>query len=322
MPNHNLLNQIAHNKKIFKPVIYGFQGTELTDEEKIFFSKNSCIGFILFARNIVDKTQLKKLTNSLRQIMDGEVLILIDQEGGRVARLQPPIWSSYPSGKYFADLYHQNPELALQEIFNNFINIANDLNEAGINTNCAPILDILTSKTHAIIGDRAYGDNAKQVIELAKKVCEAQLSKNIFPVIKHIPGHGLGSSDSHLELPIVENSLEYLEANDFLPFRALNHHKFAMTAHILYSALDPDNCGTISPKVIDIIRNKIGFKNILMSDDLSMKALRGDFKNRTQKTLNAGCDLILHCNGDMSEMQEINSVLPIFDDNFRHKLTQ
>jgi len=322
MTAYQILHNIANNKNIFKPVIYGIKGTELNDEEKVFFSKNSCIGFILFARNIVNKSQLKKLTDSLKDLMQGEVLILIDQEGGRVARLKPPIWNSYPTGKYFADLYQNNPSKAKQEIFENFVNISKELIDVGINTNCAPVLDILTAKTHQIIGDRAYGDNPQQVIELGKQVCDALLSQNVFPIIKHIPGHGLGSSDSHLELPIVENSLEYLENHDFVPFKALNHQKFAMTAHILYSAIDAKNCGTISPKIIDLIRHKIGFKNILMSDDLSMKALQGDFKSRAKNTLDAGCDLILHCNGDIKEMQEINSVLPNISENLKIKLTQ
>lgn len=322
MTTNNILHKIVKNKNIFKPVIYGIKGIELTDDEKKFFSKNSCIGFILFARNIVDKTQLKNLTDSLREMMQGEILILIDQEGGRVARLKPPIWKLYPTGKYFADLYQKDSTIASQELFNNFVNISKELVEMGINTNCAPVLDILTPKTHQVIGDRAYGENAKQVVELGKQVCEASLSQGVFPVIKHIPGHGLGSCDSHLELPIVDNSLEYLINNDFLPFKYLNHHKFAMTAHILYSAIDAKNCGTTSKKVIDLIRNEIGFKNILMSDDLSMKALKDDFKTRTKMTLEAGCDLILHCNADMDEMQEINSVLPNISDEFKTKLIQ
>ncbi len=316
----NLLQKIANNKKLFKPVIYGIAGTVLSDEEKYFFSKNSCIGFILFARNIIDKNQLKQLTNSLRELMDGEVLILIDQEGGKVARLTPPNWPKYPSGKYFADLYKSNPEEARKQLFNNFAQIAQDLIEVGINVNCAPVLDIANSQTHEIIKDRAYGDNPMQVADLGLKVCEALLSKGVYPVIKHIPGHGRGNCDSHLELPCVEVSFEELNDFDFIPFKALNQQKFAMTAHILYDCIDKENCATISKKAISIIRNEIGFKNILMSDDISMKALKRTISENTKLILDAGCDLVLHCNGKIDEMREINSVLPRASETLHEKL--
>lgn len=316
----NLLQKIANNKKLFKPVIYGIAGTVLSDEEKYFFSKNSCIGFILFARNIIDKNQLKQLTNSLRELMDGEVLILIDQEGGKVARLTPPNWPKYPSGKYFADLYKSNPEEARRQLFNNFAQIAQDLIEVGINVNCAPVLDIANSQTHEIIKDRAYGDNPMQVADLGLKVCEGLLSKGVYPVIKHIPGHGRGNCDSHLELPCVEVSFEELNDFDFIPFKALNQQKFAMTAHILYDCIDKENCATISKKAISIIRNEIGFKNILMSDDISMKALKRTISENTKLILDAGCDLVLHCNGKIDEMREINSVLPRASETLHEKL--
>lgn len=317
-----LLQKIANNKKLFKPVIYGLKGTALNDEEKYFFSKNSCIGFILFSRNIVDKIQLKKLTDSLRDLMEGEVLILIDQEGGRVARLTPPIWNAYPSGKYFADLYHQNPQNAKKTLFENYANIAQDLVEVGINVDCAPVLDVLNPITHKVIGDRAFGENPFQVSDLGIEVCNGLLSRGVYPVIKHIPGHGRGACDSHLELPIVDASLQELREVDFAPFKALNSQKFAMTAHILYNSIDPDNCATISKKAIDLIRNEIGFKNILMSDDISMKALKQSFAFKTKAILEAGCDLVLHCNGDMAEMLEINSALPNLNETFLEKFAK
>jgi beta-N-acetylhexosaminidase len=248
--------------------------------------------------------------------MGGEVLILVDQEGGRVARLKTPEWKTYPAGQYFADLYQKNPIQAETELFKNFAEIGRDLAEMGINVDCAPVLDILTAKTHQVIGDRAYGSNADQVSKLGRKACEGLLSADVYPIIKHIPGHGRGTSDSHLELPIVDCSLEELRASDFLPFKNLCDQKFAMTAHILYSAIDQNFCATISPKVIDLIRNEIGFKNILMSDDISMKALKGSFYDKSKSILAAGCDLILHCNGDMREMVEINSALPNLSDRF------
>lgn len=317
----SLLHKIAKNKRVTKPVIYGVSGTVLTDEEKYFFEKNGGVGFILFARNIGDKAQLKKLTASLREVMDGEVLVLIDQEGGRVARMKPPHWKAYPTGEHFAHLYQASPEVAKEALFKNFQEIARELMEVGINVNCAPVLDILTDKTHHVIGDRAYGRDANQVSKLGRKVCEGLLSEGVYPVIKHIPGHGLGTSDSHLELPIVDASLEELRQTDFVPFKNLRDQKFAMTAHILYTAIDKLNCATVSPVAIELIRNELGFKNILMSDDISMKALKNSFAQKTKSILAAGCDLVLHCNGNMVEMQEINSALPNLTDKFFERFT-
>lgn len=315
----SLLHKIAQNKKVTKPVIYGVSGTKLTDEEKYFFSKNGAIGFIVFARNIEDKTQLKSLTDSIREVMEGEVLMLVDQEGGRVARMKEPHWKKYPNGQYFADIYEKNPEEARQALFKNFQEIASDLQEVGLNVDCAPVLDILTEKTHDVIGDRAYGRNAEQVADLGRKVCEGLLSREVYPVIKHIPGHGRGTSDSHLELPVVDASLEELRATDFIPFKKLNDQKFAMTAHILYTAIDKQNCATVSPTAIKLIREELGFENILMSDDVSMKALKGTFAEKSRAILDAGCDLVLHCNGKMEEMTDINSALPNLTDKFWEK---
>ena len=317
----SLLNKISQNKNASKPVIYGIAGTTLSDEEKYFFSKNGALGFILFARNIENKVQVKKLTDSLREIMDGEVLILVDQEGGRVARLKSPQWKTYPTGQYFSDLYEKNPTQAEDAIFKNFQELAKELVEVGFNVNCAPVLDILTEKTHQVIGDRAYGKNANQVADLGQKVCEGLLSSGVYPVIKHIPGHGRGTSDSHLELPIVECSLDELRKTDFVTFHKLREQKFAMTAHILFSAIDKNNCATTSKTAIKLIREEIGFKNILMSDDVSMKALQGSFYEKSKMILDAGCDLVLHCNGKMDEMTEINSAIPKLRDEFFERFT-
>lgn len=314
-----LLQQIAQNKNLSKPVIYGVSGPTLSDEEKYFFSKNGCVGFIVFARNIKNKEQLKNLTKSLKELMGGDVLILVDQEGGRVARLKEPHWKCYPAGEFFASLYKNDQQKALDLLYKNFQEIADDLVEVGINVDCAPVLDILTAKTHQVIGDRAYGDNVEQVSALAQKVCQGLLSKKVYPVIKHIPGHGRAASDSHLELPIVDASLEELRKTDFAVFKNFVEQKFAMTAHVLFSALDKNQCATISPSIIKLIREEIGFKNILMSDDLSMKALGGTFEERTELVLKAGCDLVLHCNGNMQEMQKINSKLPNISDELRQK---
>lgn len=317
-----LLQKISQNKNANKPVIYGISGTSLTDEEKYFFLKNGALGFIVFARNIQNREQLKNLTNSLKELMGGEVLILVDQEGGRVARLKEPEWKKYPAGQYFADLYQTDPEKAKNELFKNFQEIGKDLSEVGINVDCAPVLDILTEKTHQVIGDRTYGTDPNQVADLGRKVCEGLLSQNVYPIIKHIPGHGLGTSDSHLELPVVEASLDELKKADFIPFTKLRDQKFAMTAHILFNAIDKNCCATISPAAIKIIREEIGFKNILMSDDVSMKALQGSFFEKSKAILNAGCDIVLHCNGKMDEMIEINSALPFVSDEFLRRFTK
>lgn len=315
-----ILKTISENKSVRKPVIYGLSGLELTDEEKYFFSKSGPIGFILFARNIQNKNQTKKLIDSLKNIMNGEVLILIDQEGGRVARLTGEDWKIYPHAKYFSKLYEENKEQAQKACYDNSFLIARDLSELGINLNCAPVLDILTPNTHEIIGDRAFGDNPKQVANLARQMCSAFLDNKIYPVIKHIPGHGRASCDSHLELPIVDASLEELINFDFIPFIELKNMKFAMTAHILYSKIDNKFPATISKKIINLIRNQIGFKNILMSDDISMKALKGKMQDLTKAIIGAGCDLVLHCNGKMNEMEEINQALPFINNSLLSKL--
>jgi beta-N-acetylhexosaminidase len=311
-----ILKAISQNKNIFKPVIYGIAGTALSDAEKYFFAKSGALGFIIFTRNAKNKLQLKNLTDSLREVMQGEVLILIDQEGGRVTRLQAKDWKLYPGATYFTNLYQENPVQSAAELLKNFQDIARDLTEVGINVNCAPVLDILTAKTSQVLDDRTYGQNAAQVSLLAQEVCKGLLSQGVYPVIKHIPGHGRASSDSHLELPVVTASLDELRKSDFIPFMQLRDQKFAMTAHVLFTAIDKNNCVTTSPVAIKLIRQEIGFNNILISDDISMKALQGSYYHKTKSILKAGCDIILHCNGNMDEMQEINSALPNLNDDF------
>ncbi len=320
----NLLQKIANNQNIKRPVIYGLHGLKLLETEREFFKKSAPIGFILFARNIQNKKQVKELTDSLRSLMGGEVLILIDQEGGRVARLNAnnAEWQKYPTASYFADIYeNEDKEKAKKACFENYQKIALDLKEIGVNVNCAPLIDILTDKTHNIIGDRAYGRNATQVYDLAKQVCDALLQNGVYPIIKHIPGHGRATLDSHKDLPIVDTPLKELIETDFVPFRKLKETKLAMTAHILYTKIDSKLPATISKKAINLIRNEIGFKNILITDDLSMEALPKSLTYRTQKSLEAGCDLILHCNGKMEEMEEIHQNLPLISSELIQKLT-
>jgi beta-N-acetylhexosaminidase len=303
-----------------KPIIFGLKSLELNQEEINFFKKIMPVGFILFSRNIKDKIQLKKLTNSLKDICGEDIFILIDQEGGRVQRMTEPNWQKYPSGEYFSNLYKEDPDLACKKCYDNFINLTNDLKEVGINTNCTPILDIIFPHTHKVVKCRSFGNNVKQVTDLGRIVANAHIDNGLFPIIKHIPGHGRALSDSHLELPIVDASLEELQKTDFVPFRKLLDLKFAMTAHILYSKIDDQNPATMSKKMINIIRNDIGFKNVIMTDDLSMKALKGSFAEKTTKSFEAGCDLILHCNGNMNEMLEINNSTNYIDDQLLTKL--
>jgi beta-N-acetylhexosaminidase len=305
-----------------KSVIFGISSTELSREEDIFFKKIHPAGFILFSRNIKDKNQVKKLTNDLKNLCGDDIFILIDQEGGKVQRLTEPNWPIYPPGQYFADLYLKNPDLAKKECYDNFFQIAQDLKEIGINTNCTPILDINFKNTHKIIKNRSFGQNSHQIIDLARQICNSHLDNDIFPVIKHIPGHGRALCDSHLKLPIIDISLSELQKTDFMPFKNLSDIKFAMTAHILYPQIDKNYPVTLSKKIIEIIRENIGFKNIIMTDDLSMKALSGSFLEKTKKSIDAGCDLILHCNGNMKEMTEINDSLKYISDNLLEKLAK
>ena len=303
-----------------KPVIFGLKSLELNQEEINFFKKVMPVGFILFARNIKDKKQVKNLTDSLKEICGENIFILIDQEGGRVQRMTEPNWKKYPSGEYFANLYLEDPDLARKKCYENFTELTNDLKEVGINTNCTPILDINFKDTHEIIKSRAFGTNPEKIADLVKVIAKTHLDNGLFPIIKHIPGHGRSLADSHLELPVIDVSLEELQKTDFIPFKELSDIKFAMTAHILYSQIDDQNPATMSKKMIDIIRNDIGFKNIIMTDDLSMKALQGSFTEKTEKSLIAGCDLILHCNGDIKEMIEINNSLDYIGDELLIKL--
>jgi len=244
------------------------------------------------------------LISTFRQVVDREdAPVLIDQEGGRVQRLRPPHWRKAPSALSLAKLPAKEAEEAITL---NARLIGRELADLGITVDCAPVADVAFPETHAVIGDRAYSDDPRRVGILCKVVCDALRAEGVHPVIKHIPGHGRSIADSHLELPHVDASASDLDAIDFEPFRILSDEDWAMTAHIVYTALDATAPATCSVPIISkIIREKIGFTGLLMSDDLSMKALSGDFKTRAQSSLQAGCDLILHCNGDFQEMTDI-----------------
>lgn len=289
--------------------ILGCAGTTLTAEEVAFFRDVKPWGFILFKRNIADPEQVRALTAALRATVGrDDAPILIDQEGGRVARLQPPHWRIYPPGRAYGELVANDPLTAREITRLGSRLIAHDLRSIGINVDCVPVLDVPDPQGHEIIGDRAYGDTPEQVATLGRAAAEGLLAGGVLPIIKHIPGHGRALSDSHLELPVVKAKLLELEIRDFAPFRVLSDMPMAMTAHVVYTAIDRNRPATTSKKVVrKIIRESIGFDGLLMSDDLSMKALSGDFKQRAKDSLSAGCDVVLHCNGDMVEMKAVMS---------------
>jgi beta-N-acetylhexosaminidase len=285
-----------------KAFICGVAGARLSAVEQEFLLREQPYGVILFARNCMNPSQLRTLIQEIRALLKHPFAsILIDQEGGRVARLKPPHWRKYPPARFFknADAVRLNARVMAEELVS-----------LGITTDCAPLADIPVPGCHDVIGDRAFGFTAEEVIPCARAQAEGLMEGGILPVLKHIPGHGRATSDSHHELPVVDASLELLEHTDFKPFRALRDLPLGMTAHIRYTALDAEHCATHSAIVIRYIREKIGFDGLLMSDDLSMQALTGSFAERTRATLQAGCDLVLHCNGVMAEMAEIAAHTP------------
>ncbi|BCW89291.1 Beta-hexosaminidase [Alphaproteobacteria bacterium SO-S41] len=287
-------------------LILGMSGLALTAEERAFFQEVQPWGFILFARNCADKAQVLKLTDSLRAITGrADTPILIDQEGGRVARLKAPVWRHPPPAAVFAELYERDVETAMEAAFLNSRLIATELTEIGVNVSCSPCLDLLHDDGHGIIGDRALGRETNQIAELGRAVAEGLLDGAVLPVIKHIPGHGRAKSDSHLELPVLDTEHDELSRTDFVPFRSLNDMPMAMTAHVVYQAIDPERCATLSSRLVHhVIRGEIGFDGLLMSDDVGMHALSGGFDERTHRSLVAGCDVALHCSGKLDEMQE------------------
>ncbi len=284
--------------------IFGCAGTRLSSSEQAFFRDSNPAGFILFARNIESPDQVRMLVSDLRDCAGAEnALILIDQEGGRVARLKPPHWRAAPPQGIFGKL---GPGTARNAAKLNARLLADELQALGINVDCLPLLDLRFPGAHDIIGDRAFGETVEIVSLLGRAVCEGLLEGGVLPVIKHIPGHGRARADSHLELPRVDAGRDELEETDFAPFRALADMPLAMTAHIVYGAVDPALPATTSPAVMnDIVRGSVGYDGLVMTDDLSMKALGGGFAARTADSLAAGCDLVLHCNGDMDEMKQV-----------------
>ncbi len=361
--------------KVYTNVIFGLAGTELIDEERKFFLKSKPLGFILFSRNVESREQIMALTRSLRELFpERKLLIFIDQEGGKVARIKPPIAEKlYPEAKVFADMYLIDKSKAKKATRENYSQIMAELKILGIDSPCAPVCDIFYEEADAIIGDRSFGGTPEQVIDLCTEAIAGINDQGGISFIKHVPGHGRADVDSHLDLPVVSTELQTLELTDFKVFKELSQKKlWGMSAHIVYNALDPKNPATLSTKVIDYIRNEIGFKGVLVTDDICMYALHGkigqqksllrtvillasqdrEWKNKYQKdfeklfvvdvstksnqeiielcqkqqevislsfcqniakvtkeSINAGCDIVLHCSADLQEMEAVYEAL-------------
>jgi len=291
--------------------IYGLEGFALTEEERSFFVDAEPAGFILFRRNCENQEQLLHLTDSLREVTGRDDLpILIDQEGGRVARMRPPQWPAFPPAEKFANLYRLAPSSAIEAVRSNARALGLMLRSCGINVNALPLLDVRQEGASDIIGDRSLGSEPMQVAALGRAVLDGMASAGVVGIIKHIPGHGRALVDSHKELPVVTASAEELET-DLEPFERLASAPMGMTAHVVYNAWDAERPATLSPIVIhDIIRERIGFDGWLMSDDLGMEALQGDFGSRAAGVVRAGCDVALHCSGKMDEMVAVASAVP------------
>jgi beta-N-acetylhexosaminidase len=286
--------------------ICGCAATVLTSDERALFADARPWGLILFQRNIASLPQVQDLVGSFRDIVgDDEAPILIDQEGGRVQRLGPPSWPVYPSARSFGALYRSDKLAGLRALRQVARLIADDLHALGITVNCLPVLDVPQPGSHPVIGDRAYCDSPEGVAILGQAAIAGLMDGGVLPVIKHLPGHGRAMSDSHDELPMVEAALAELRASDFVPFAAHAGAPMAMTAHIVYRSIDPKNPATLSSRVLEVVRDDIGFDGLLMTDDLSMRALTGSLDRRARRSLDAGCDMLLHCNGKFDEMVEV-----------------
>ncbi len=294
--------------------ITGLAGTAISPHERAFLREAAPWGLILFKRNIADPAQVRALIDDFRTVCGRDAAVLIDQEGGRVQRLQPPHWPAYPPGAVYGDLYRRDPALGLKAARLGARLIAADLMALGITVDCLPIADVPVAGADRVIGDRAYGDTAPQVAAVAAAVAAGLQAGGVLAVLKHLPGHGRATADSHDRLPVVETDRKTLEMTDFAAFMPLAGLPLGMTAHVVFTALDPGLPATTSITIIEqVIRGFIGFSGALMSDDLSMGALSGSIAERTRRSLAAGCDLILHCNGKLVEMQEVAANCPVLD---------
>jgi beta-N-acetylhexosaminidase len=292
--------------------ITGVSGTELNDAERDFIRSQRPWGFILFKRNIETPAQVANLVQALRNVLgQTDAPVLIDQEGGRVQRLGPPNWPLYPAGAVFGRLYDIEPGLGLRAAQLSARLIAADLGNLGVSVDCLPLADVPVAGADAVIGDRSYGTEPDKVAAIARAVTDGLEQGGILPVLKHIPGHGRATADTHLTLPVVDTPKAELERTDFAPFRALADLPMAMTAHVVFSTLDPAQPATTSATIIhQVIRGVIGFQGLLMSDDVSMNALAGSIAERTRAAFAAGCDVVLHCNGRLDEMHKVARETP------------
>ena len=296
-----------------KAMIVGCAGKMLTQDEIAFIERENPWGLILFARNIGLVEEIRMLTAHFRLLTRrDDAPVFIDQEGGRVQRIREPIAQSYPPGAAIGNLYRRDPTAGLRAARLMSRLHAADLRPLGINADCLPVLDVPVQGAHDVIGDRAYGNDPETVTLLGREAAEGLLEGCVLPVIKHVPGHGRAFSDSHKALPVVDTPLEELRRHDFPPFAALSGMPMTMTAHVVYTAIDPKRPATTSHVVVqDIIRGELGFDGLLMSDDVSMNALSGDFAARTESIFGAGLDVVLHCNGVMDEMLAVAANTPI-----------
>jgi beta-N-acetylhexosaminidase len=287
--------------------ITGISGTELSAAEREFIAAARPWGFILFKRNVADPSQVTALIAELRGALgQPDAPVLLDQEGGRVQRFGPPHWPSYPAGAVFGRLYDVEPALGLTAARLSARLIADDLLLTGVTVDCLPLADVPVAGADAVIGDRAYGNSPGKVAAIARAVTDGLQQGGILPVLKHIPGHGRATADTHFRLPVVDVARDALEATDFAAFRPLADLPMAMTAHVVFSAIDPAHPATTSATMIEqVIRGSIGFQGLLMSDDVSMNALAGSIAERTRAIFSAGCDVALHCNGKLDEMRDV-----------------
>ena len=295
-----------------KAFITGLSGTELTSAERDFIRSERPWGFILFRRNIDTPAQVAALTSEIRNTLgEGDAPVLVDQEGGPVQRFRPPHWQLYPAGAAFGRLYDMDPALGTTAARLSARLIADDLAKVGVTVDCLPLADVPVPGADDVIGSRAYGEEPKKVAVIARAVTDGLEQGGILPVLKHIPGHGRATADSHLSLPVVDTPKSELEAIDFAAFRPLADLPMAMTAHVVFSAYDPVHPATTSATMIkQVIRGLIGFQGLLMSDDVGMNALVGSIAERTKALVAAGCDMVLHCSGELGEMQQVAREAP------------
>jgi beta-N-acetylhexosaminidase len=291
--------------------ITGIAGPALTPAERAFLRDSDPWGLILFKRNIETPAQVARLTASFREAVGRDAAVLVDQEGGRVQRLGPPHWPAYPSAAAYGQLYDFDAAVGRNAVNLGARLIAADLISLGIDVDCLPVADVPVTGADSVIGDRAYGARADMVAVLARSAAEGLLAGGVLPVVKHLPGHGRATADSHHRLPVVETTSSELDATDFAAFRPLSDLPLGMTAHVVYTAIDPIAPATTSVTLVrEVIRGRLGFRGLLMSDDISMGALSGSIGVRSRAALAAGCDVILHCNGELDELQELAAEVP------------